>query len=80
MTLNHYYSALTRLLTEFYIFQIDAIDRTSWQAQIKGRKEWTLEPPPECYFECPPLHSTILETGDICELFSIVPIVIIDIV
>jgi hypothetical protein len=44
---------------------IDAVDKTSWQAQIKGRKEWTLEPPPECYFKCPSIHTTILETGDI---------------
>ena len=26
-----------------------------------------MEPPPECYFKCPRIHTTILETGDIRE-------------
>ncbi|XP_038070346.1 bifunctional arginine demethylase and lysyl-hydroxylase psr-1-like [Patiria miniata] len=31
---------------------IDDVELPSWQAQIKGHKRWTLEPPPECYLEC----------------------------
>merc|ERR1719154_540899 len=31
---------------------IDHVGKPSWQAQIRGRKVWSLEPPPECYMEC----------------------------
>ena len=33
-------------------FQIDNVGNPSWQAQITGIKQWTLEPPPECFYEC----------------------------
>lgn len=48
--------------------QIDAVNFPSWQAQIKGSKEWTLIPPPECYFKCTPL-STIIESGEVSEWY-----------
>eukprot|EP00118_Oscarella_pearsei_P005350 m.24544 g.24544 ORF g.24544 m.24544 type:complete len:77 (+) comp28638_c0_seq6:1475-1705(+) len=45
---------------------IDAVEKPSWQAQIRGQKQWILEPPPECYFECPSSRiSAIMITGDI---------------
>ncbi|KAI8520478.1 hypothetical protein Bbelb_002320 [Branchiostoma belcheri] len=48
---------------------IDHVDgRTSWQAQVKGTKEWTIEPPPECYFECPHTMKVTVHPGDIIVL------------
>ncbi|XP_077993890.1 uncharacterized protein LOC144447685 [Glandiceps talaboti] len=44
---------------------IDAVGTSSWQAQIKGRKQWTLVPPPECYYECPGRMEVIVEPGEI---------------
>ncbi|XP_055346621.1 uncharacterized protein LOC129594087 [Paramacrobiotus metropolitanus] len=38
---------------------VDNVGRSSWQAQIRGIKEWTLQPPPECYFECSTLKVVI---------------------
>ncbi|XP_022091989.1 bifunctional arginine demethylase and lysyl-hydroxylase psr-1-like [Acanthaster planci] len=35
---------------------IDDVELPSWQAQVKGHKRWTLEPPPECYLECQTLE------------------------
>ncbi|XP_064122537.1 uncharacterized protein LOC135226756 [Macrobrachium nipponense] len=35
---------------------VDHVGNPSWQAQIKGRKLWTLVPPPECYYQCVPLE------------------------
>ncbi|XP_054716588.1 uncharacterized protein LOC129226036 [Uloborus diversus] len=46
---------------------IDHVHNPSWQAQIKGRKEWTLEPVPECYNECKSLK-TIVEPGEVIVL------------
>ncbi|XP_063702074.1 uncharacterized protein LOC134832105 [Culicoides brevitarsis] len=31
---------------------VDNVRLPSWQAQIRGTKEWVLAPPPECYYEC----------------------------
>lgn len=31
---------------------MDNVRLPSWQAQIKGSKEWILAPPPECIYEC----------------------------
>lgn len=45
--------------------QIDAVDKPSWQAQVKGHKIWTLTPPPECYFECGPRMEVTLHPGSI---------------
>ncbi|XP_069166246.1 uncharacterized protein [Procambarus clarkii] len=42
---------------------IDHVGNPSWQAQIRGRKLWTLEPPPECYFECVPME-VVVEPGE----------------
>ena len=47
---------------------IDAVGKPSWQAQIKGTKQWILEPPPECYFQCRPKHVVTVEPGDIIVL------------
>lgn len=45
---------------------VDNVRLPSWQAQVKGTKEWTLAPPPECYYECVSFTATVL-TGDISE-------------
>ncbi|XP_066289252.1 bifunctional arginine demethylase and lysyl-hydroxylase JMJD6-like [Branchiostoma lanceolatum] len=47
---------------------IDAVGTPSWQAQVKGTKEWTLEPPPECYFECPHTLKVTVHPGEIIVL------------
>ncbi|XP_026479362.1 uncharacterized protein LOC113385738 [Ctenocephalides felis] len=31
---------------------LDNVNHPSWQAQIRGKKRWTIIPPPECYFQC----------------------------
>lgn len=46
---------------------IDHVLYPSWQAQIKGRKLWTLEPVPECFAECRTLEVTV-ESGEIIVL------------
>ncbi|XP_064115206.1 LOW QUALITY PROTEIN: uncharacterized protein LOC135221330 [Macrobrachium nipponense] len=46
---------------------IDHVGNPSWQAQIRGRKLWTLEPPPECYFHCVPME-VVVEPGEIIVL------------
>jgi len=38
---------------------IDYVGRPSWQAQISGKKTWTLVPPPECETVCQSLSVTI---------------------
>ncbi|CAH1794438.1 unnamed protein product [Owenia fusiformis] len=43
---------------------LDYVQRPSWQAQIKGRKSWTLVPVPECEHVCVPMNITV-EKGDI---------------
>lgn len=45
---------------------VDNVRLPSWQAQIKGVKEWILAPPPECYYECSTFSVTV-QTGDISE-------------
>ena len=45
--------------------QIDAVGNPSWQAQIKGTKEWSLEPPPECAHICDPLLKVTVNPGEI---------------
>ncbi|XP_068699551.1 uncharacterized protein [Montipora foliosa] len=47
---------------------IDAVGNPSWQAQIKGTKKWTLEPPPECSHICDPKLEVIVNTGEIIVL------------
>ncbi|XP_037039984.1 bifunctional arginine demethylase and lysyl-hydroxylase JMJD6-B [Bradysia coprophila] len=46
---------------------VDNVRLPSWQAQIKGEKEWTLAPPPECYYQCSFMKATV-STGDIIVL------------
>lgn len=43
---------------------LDNVRLPSWQAQLKGTKEWLLAPPPECIFECN-FFSVIVNPGDI---------------
>ncbi|XP_020911008.1 bifunctional arginine demethylase and lysyl-hydroxylase JMJD6 isoform X2 [Exaiptasia diaphana] len=47
---------------------IDQVGNPSWQAQVKGTKKWTLEPPPECAHHCPPRMETIIHPGEIIVL------------
>lgn len=46
---------------------LDEIKLPSWQAQLKGIKEWQLAPPPECLYVCK-YFSVIVRPGDISEL------------
>lgn len=45
---------------------VDNVKLPSWQAQLKGTKEWILSPPPECYYACKKF-SVIVQPGDISE-------------
>ncbi|CAF1500009.1 unnamed protein product [Adineta ricciae] len=46
---------------------IDNVDLPSWQAQVRGRKQWTLRPVPECHFVCQEFSFTV-EPGEIIVL------------
>ena len=46
---------------------IDNVDLPSWQAQVRGRKQWTLRPVPECFFVCKELNF-VVEPGEIIVL------------
>jgi hypothetical protein len=46
---------------------LDNVRLPSWQAQLKGRKEWLLAPPPECIFKCH-FFSVVVNPGEISEL------------
>lgn len=48
---------------------LDNVNLPSWQAQLKGTKEWLISPTPECIFECHSF-SVIVNPGDISEFFS----------
>ncbi|XP_075734164.1 uncharacterized protein LOC119176900 [Rhipicephalus microplus] len=43
---------------------IDHVGKPSWQAQIKGKKLWTLKPVPECYSTCHELQ-VVVHPGEI---------------
>lgn len=43
---------------------VDNVRLPSWQAQIKGSKQWILAPPPECFYECS-TFSFIVQSGDV---------------
>ncbi|KAL3876866.1 hypothetical protein ACJMK2_034649 [Sinanodonta woodiana] len=43
---------------------LDYVQRPSWQAQIVGKKTWSLLPVPECEHICHEINAT-METGDI---------------
>lgn len=45
---------------------LDDVFLPSWQAQLKGTKEWILAPPPECIFKCS-FFSVTVSPGDISE-------------
>lgn len=44
--------------------KVDDVEHPSWQAQIKGEKLWTLEPPRECHYTCKRLE-VIVRSGEI---------------
>lgn len=46
------------------LIHLDYVQRPSWQAQISGKKTWTLIPPPECETQCKALNVTV-HKGDI---------------
>ena len=48
------------------MLQLDNVELSSWQAQLKGRKTWTLAPPPECERTCSSFNVTV-NTGDMSE-------------
>lgn len=47
---------------------LDNVRLPSWQAQLKGTKEWLLAPPPECIFTCS-FFSVVVNPGDISKCF-----------
>ena len=59
------------ILTLFheFIFQIDNVEKPSWQAQVTGHKLWTIEAPPECYHVCEQKLEVIIKPGEICKYY-----------
>lgn len=57
---------ITMAMPELIIscIQIDMVELPSWQAQLSGKKTWTLTPPPECEHVCQPFNVTV-NRGDI---------------
>lgn len=49
---------------------VDNVHLPSWQAQVKGTKEWTLAPPPECLYECTSFKATVW-AGEISKYISL---------
>ncbi|ESO08789.1 hypothetical protein HELRODRAFT_190606 [Helobdella robusta] len=47
---------------------LDNVGNPSWQAQIRGSKLWTLEPPYECYLECDWSVQVVVNPGEIIVL------------
>ncbi|KAH9362512.1 hypothetical protein HPB48_015574 [Haemaphysalis longicornis] len=47
-------------------WKIDHVGKPSWQAQIRGKKLWTLKPVPECYATCHELR-VVVQPGEIRE-------------
>ncbi|XP_045765636.1 uncharacterized protein LOC123867583 [Maniola jurtina] len=43
---------------------VDSVRHMSWQAQVRGRKQWQLAPPPECLYSCSWITFTV-EPGEI---------------
>lgn len=43
--------------------KVDHVSLPSWQAQCRGKKVWSLEPPPECHYQCQSMEVTV-EAGD----------------
>jgi hypothetical protein len=44
---------------------MDNVERPSWQAQLSGRKTWSIYPPPECESVCEPMLNVTIEKGEI---------------
>lgn len=47
---------------------MDNVEHPSWQAQLRGKKKWNLQPPPECYYECENVQ-IVVEPGEISKHF-----------
>ncbi|CAG5124798.1 unnamed protein product [Candidula unifasciata] len=47
---------------------IDNVGLPSWQAQISGHKQWTLESPTECILQCPARLTATVHPGEIIVL------------
>merc|ERR1711879_741404 len=47
-------------------FHVDELPYPTWQAQIQGKKKWSLKSPPECFMACNSYKefSAVLEEGD----------------
>ena len=58
---------LNKCFSSCCFYQIDAVNRPSWQAMIKGKKTWNIEPIAECVLECKRRLSITMEPGDICK-------------
>ena len=56
-------------LKQISFFQVDDVEHPSWQAQIKGEKLWTLEPPRECHYACNALE-VVVHPGEISKKVS----------
>lgn len=48
------------------LLQLDLVALPSWQAQLRGKKTWTVAPQPECEHICHTFNVTV-NTGDLCE-------------
>jgi len=46
-------------------YHIDNVKYPSWQAQVSGVKNWSLRPPPECWWSCPKEMNVTLYPGDV---------------
>ena len=53
-------------------FQIDMVGLSSWQAQLKGKKTWTLHPPPECEHVCEGPFNVTMNTGDVSKCETVI--------
>ena len=49
--------------TEVVALQVDHVGLASLQAQIAGQKLWSLQPPPECFYQCQPME-IVVKPGD----------------
>ena len=62
-----YFTYCILTLFHAFIFQIDNVEKPSWQAQVTGHKLLTIEAPPECYHVCEQNLEVIIKPGEICK-------------
>lgn len=46
---------------------VDNVRLASWQAQVRGAKEWTLRAPPECWWRCAGEMRAVVRRGEVSE-------------